>query len=137
MSEWSLQSLFELNKMPLSFAIHSEFKGTWEDAKIHGIPIVALSLNTLGPKEIGAFIAFWQMFAIYSSLLRQVDPFDQPEVHLAAEARGNGRQRGWPADGRSPEPAARSVSRCSGARAVRGCGHNHARRLDPAYDRRI
>ncbi len=73
-------SLFDLNKIPLSFAMDAEFSGTWEDAKIHGIPVLALSLTILEPKEIGQFIAFWQTFAVYSSILRSVDPFDQPQV---------------------------------------------------------
>jgi glucose-6-phosphate isomerase len=25
-------------------------------------------------------MAFWQLYAVYSSLLRNVDPFDQPQV---------------------------------------------------------
>lgn len=73
-------SLFDLNKIPLSFSMHSEFSGTWEDAKIHGIPIISLALTILEPKEIGEFIAFWQLFAVYSSVLRGVDPFNQPQV---------------------------------------------------------
>ncbi len=72
--------LFELNKMPLQASMHAEFQGTWEDAKIHAIPIVALSVSQITPKEIGAFLAFWQLYALYSALLRGVDPFDQPEV---------------------------------------------------------
>ncbi len=73
-------SLFELHNMPLSFAMKSEFKGTWEDAKIHDIPILSLSLSSVNPHEIGAFAAFWQLYAVYSSILRGVDPFDQPQV---------------------------------------------------------
>lgn len=73
-------SLFALNKMPLSYSMHSEFKGTWEDAKIRAIPSVALHLSAIEPEEIGASIAFWQMFGVYSSVFRGVDPFDQPEV---------------------------------------------------------
>lgn len=80
--------LFELNKMPLSFAMHAELRGTWEDAKIHDIPIVALSVGSLDSKEIGEFIAFWQMFAVYSAILRNVDPFDQPQVE-------NSKQISW------------------------------------------
>jgi glucose-6-phosphate isomerase len=73
-------SLFDLNKIPLEFAMKAEFKGTWEDAKIHGIPIVSLTIPSLNPKEIGSFVAFWQLFAIYSALLRGVDPFGQAQV---------------------------------------------------------
>ncbi|GAC1414219.1 MAG: glucose-6-phosphate isomerase [Candidatus Doudnabacteria bacterium] len=72
--------LAELNKMPLSFAMHAELRGTLEDAKIHDIPIVSLSLSSLAPQEIGQFVGFWLLFAVYSALLRNVDPFDQPQV---------------------------------------------------------
>ncbi len=73
-------SLFEINKIKLSASMQAEFKGTWEDAKINGIPIVALNIAQVAPKEIGEFIAFWQLFAVYSALLRHVNPFDQPQV---------------------------------------------------------
>ncbi len=73
-------SLFNLNNIPLSYSMGAEFSGTWEDAKIHGIPVFSLALTVLDPKEIGKFIAFWQLFAVYSSVLRGADPFDQPQV---------------------------------------------------------
>ncbi len=73
-------ALFELNKIPLSFAMHAEYTGTWQDAKANMIPCVALHVNSMDPKEVGAFTAFWQLYAVYSSLLRDVDPFDQPQV---------------------------------------------------------
>lgn len=72
--------MFALNNIPLSYAMEAEFKGTWEDAKIHAIPIVGLAVKSIQPAEIGKFMAFWQMFAVYSSVLRKVNPFDQPEV---------------------------------------------------------
>jgi glucose-6-phosphate isomerase len=73
-------TLFNLNKLPLSYSMQSEFRGTYEDAKIAGIPVAALNLNFINEEQIGAFIAFWQMYAVYSSVLRQVNPFDQPQV---------------------------------------------------------
>lgn len=85
-------SLFELNKMPLSEAMRAEFKGTWEDAKIHDIPVVSLSVDALSPKEIGAFTAFWQLYAVYSSVLRGVDPFNQPEVEHSKQISWNKRK---------------------------------------------
>lgn len=78
-------NLFTLDNVPLSFAMHAEFLGTWEDAKIHGLPIVCLNVSVINPKEIGSFIAFWQMFAVYSAVLRNVNPFDQPEVENSKE----------------------------------------------------
>lgn len=78
-------SLFGLNKVPLSFSMQAEYKGTWEAAKIKGVPVLTLSWPGSGLKEIGAYIAFWQMFAIYSAVLRGVNPFDQPEVESSKD----------------------------------------------------
>ena len=82
-----------LNKLPLSFSMQSEFRGTFEDAKISGIPVAALHLNLIEPREIGAFIAFWQMFAVYSSVLRNVNPFDQPQVENSKLISWNNRKK--------------------------------------------
>ncbi len=73
-------TLANLNKIPLSFSMHSEYNGTLEDAKIQSIPVISLNLEVIDPVSIGQFIAFWQMYAVYSSVLRDVDPFDQPQV---------------------------------------------------------
>jgi len=86
-------SLAELNKMPLSYSMHAEYKGTWEDAKIHAIPIVGLSISQVSPAEIGEFIAFWQLFAVYSAMLRGVDPFNQPQVENSKAISWNKRKQ--------------------------------------------
>ncbi len=72
--------LFQLHKTPLSVSMQAEFAGTFEDAKMNNIPLAVLSLDSINEREIGAFIAFWQMYAVYSSVLREVNPFDQPQV---------------------------------------------------------
>jgi glucose-6-phosphate isomerase len=77
-----------LHKMPLSYAFKSEFRGTFEEAKIQGIPLAALSIERVNARTIGEFIAFWQAYAVYSSVLRGVNPFDQPQVE-------NSKQISW------------------------------------------
>ncbi|MEZ4180489.1 MAG: hypothetical protein R3B41_03210 [Candidatus Doudnabacteria bacterium] len=72
--------LSDLNGINLKQALAYEKTGTLEDAKINGIPVIDLELAKVDELEVGRFIAFWQMFAVYSSALRQVDPFDQPQV---------------------------------------------------------
>lgn len=69
-----------LNKIPLEKSMHFELQGTLEDAKIHGIPTIHLQLLRRSSYETGFFVAFWHLFAVYSSLLRGVNPFDQPQV---------------------------------------------------------
>ncbi|MCX6796981.1 MAG: hypothetical protein NTX98_00685 [Candidatus Doudnabacteria bacterium] len=72
--------LFDINKIPLEKSLEYELKGTLEDARINGIPMAHLSMAGYSPREIGSLIAFWQIFAVYSSVLRDVNPFDQPQV---------------------------------------------------------
>jgi glucose-6-phosphate isomerase len=72
--------LFDINKISLEKSLEFELQGTLEDARINGIPTAHFSISGYSPREIGAFIAFWQLFAVYSSVLRGVNPFDQPQV---------------------------------------------------------
>ena len=72
--------LFDINKIPLEKSLEAELEGTMEDAKINGIPLAYLAISGFNPAEIGSLIAFWQLYAVYSSVLRGVDPFDQPQV---------------------------------------------------------
>lgn len=72
--------LFDINKIPLEQAFAYELQGTLEDAKVSGIPCAHLAVLGLSPDEVGQFTAFWQLFAVYSSVLRAVDPFNQPQV---------------------------------------------------------
>jgi len=73
-------ALFDINKIPLEKSMEFEAQGTMEDARISGIPLVHLSVAGFSADEIGQLTAFWQLFAVYSSVLRRVDPFDQPQV---------------------------------------------------------
>lgn len=72
--------LADINKIPLEKSLEFELQGTIEDAKIHSIPIAHLSIAGFTPEEIGGLVAFWQLYAVYSSVLRDVNPFDQPQV---------------------------------------------------------
>ncbi len=72
--------LKDINSIPLAKAINFEAHGSMEDARIHGIPLVHISLDSVSPEEVGALTAFWQMYAVYASALRNVDPFNQPQV---------------------------------------------------------
>lgn len=73
-------ALFDINKIPLEKALEFELQGTLEDARIQGIPLALLTINKFSSQEIGALTAFWQLYAVYASVLREVDPFDQPQV---------------------------------------------------------
>lgn len=84
-------ALFDLNGIPLAQAQNFELHATLESAQLARIPCMYLELNGLEPVEFGRFIAFWQLYAVYSSLLRQVDPFDQPAVETGKQISFNKR----------------------------------------------
>lgn len=72
--------LADIGGIPLEAAMLFEAQATIENARIQGIPLAHLSISGFTERSIGEFIAFWQMYAVYASVLRGVDPFDQPQV---------------------------------------------------------
>ncbi len=69
-----------LNNITLSSALKAERDATIEDAKLQNIPVVNQIVSQRTPEEVGTLIAFWQLYAVYSSVLRGVNPFNQPQV---------------------------------------------------------
>jgi len=61
-------------------ALDFEYEGTRQDAIRKKIPHAVITLDKTMPKTIGELLAFWQYVAVYSSVLRDVDPYDQPQV---------------------------------------------------------
>ncbi len=76
------ESMQLLDGASLYQSLQYEKDSTLEDAKLQDIPVVDMQVK-LSEKDLGWFIAFWQMFAVYSSLLRKVNPFDQPQVEAS------------------------------------------------------
>jgi glucose-6-phosphate isomerase len=72
--------LFDINKIPLEKSLEYELNGTMEDARIGGIPFAHLAIAGFSEEEIGSLAAFWQLYAVYASVFRKVNPFDQPQV---------------------------------------------------------
>lgn len=79
------KDLFLLNNTPLEKSLRFELEGTLADAKKKQIPIAYLSVYGRTPIELGRFLAFWQMYAVYGSLLRGVNAFDQPQVETSKD----------------------------------------------------
>lgn len=69
-----------LSQIPLSVALRAERDGTIEDARMNNIPVINQTITQRTAAEVGSLIAFWQLYAMYSSILRGVNPFDQPQV---------------------------------------------------------
>lgn len=65
--------------------IHTEFEGTWKDTTEEKIPAINLQLKEVSPAAAGMLVAFFQYVTYYSSILREVNPFDQPGVERSKE----------------------------------------------------
>lgn len=72
--------LENFDNLSLSKALEYEYLGTKKDASKNRIPNMTLSIDKITEKSIGELMAFWHYVAVYSSVLRQVNPFDQPHV---------------------------------------------------------
>ncbi len=65
--------------------MHYEMEATLQDAVDLKIPAIHIALPQVDENSVGEFIAFWQLYAIYASLLRGTNPFDQPAVENSKE----------------------------------------------------
>lgn len=72
-----------LDGIPLRRAVEFEYAGTQQDALNKGIPHAVVTLKKVTPQSVGQFLALIQYLAVYSSLLRGVNPFDQPQVEAS------------------------------------------------------
>ena len=76
-------TLEALNGVPYAKGHEFEYNGTKTDATNNNIPNMTITLDKADPYNIGEFVALWHYIAVYSSWLRGVDPFNQPEVEAA------------------------------------------------------
>jgi glucose-6-phosphate isomerase len=61
-------------------ALRAEYLGTKQDADKNSVPNVTIEIDRVSPKSVGELLGFWHLVAFYSSVLRDVNPFDQPAV---------------------------------------------------------
>ena len=78
-------TLGQLDGVSLGEVLHTEFQGTWQDTVEKGIPAFHLHVGEINPRTVGRLIAFWQYAAFYSSVLREVNPFNQPGVERSKQ----------------------------------------------------
>lgn len=78
-------SIEQFGKLSMSEIIRTEFEGTWKDTTEEKIPAINLQLREVSPATVGMLVAFLQYFTFYSSILRGVNPFDQPGVEKSKE----------------------------------------------------
>jgi len=74
------EALGFINSVSYQDALKAEYLGTKGDADEKLVPNVTLELSEINSITVGEFTAFWHMVAFYSSVLRGVNPFDQPAV---------------------------------------------------------
>ncbi len=80
---WGLESL---EGIPLDQALRCEYEGTIQAAKDANIPHIHIKIPDFTPQSAGQLLAFCQYaFGVYPSLLRDVNPFDQPAVEASKE----------------------------------------------------
>lgn len=72
--------LADFTGLSLGHILQIEALGNIDHATKTGIPVIHLELSGLEALQVGKWVAFWQLFAVYSACLRKVNPFDQPEV---------------------------------------------------------
>jgi glucose-6-phosphate isomerase len=77
--------LGDINGLPYYKSLEYEWRGTYEDATSKKIPCARVSLDVVSAFTVGEFIGFWHYVAVYSSWLRGVNAFDQPQVESSKE----------------------------------------------------
>lgn len=72
--------LSEERGMKYSEALKADFLGVHTAALDEGVPHAVLNVERCDAADVGALTALLQCFAVYSALLRDVNPLDQPAV---------------------------------------------------------
>lgn len=81
--QFKTSTINAISGIPLSESMRFEMEGTLDDANAQSIPSVKMLLKDRSFDALGEFLAFWQMYAVYGSVLRKVNPFDQPQVEAS------------------------------------------------------
>ncbi len=79
-------TLADIHGIPLQDGLRYDYEGVAENATALEIPHLTLEVNEVSETSIGELISFWHYYTVYSALLRDQDPFDQPEVEDAKAA---------------------------------------------------
>jgi glucose-6-phosphate isomerase len=75
----------DIEGVPYAHSLEYEFQGTYQDALSKKIPCARVSLDKISAFTVGELIGFWHYVAVYSSMLRGVDPYDQPQVESSKD----------------------------------------------------
>ncbi|MEM4268080.1 MAG: hypothetical protein QXK37_04605 [Candidatus Woesearchaeota archaeon] len=75
----------DLDRIPYWKSLEFEFMGTIHDAVNNLIPCIVITVDIVDEYSVGEMLGFWQYVAYYSALLRDVNPYDQPQVEASKE----------------------------------------------------
>ena len=79
------KTLRDFEDLDLAGSFEAEYSGVKERADELKIPNLTLEIQGSAEKEVGEYVRFWQLAAVYGAHLRGVDPFDQPDVENSKE----------------------------------------------------
>ncbi|PSG98770.1 MAG: hypothetical protein BRC29_01420 [Nanohaloarchaea archaeon SW_7_43_1] len=79
------KKLAELDGQKLADSLKAEYQGVREALDDDGIPNITVTLTDVSHRTLGKLVAFLQYVGVYSAWLRNVDPFDQPDVEKSKE----------------------------------------------------
>jgi len=74
------KTLEVIEGLNLQDGLLAECVGTKQDADEKNVPNATIEIDRVSEESVGELLAFWHLVAFYSSILRDVDPFDQPAV---------------------------------------------------------
>lgn len=77
------KTLGDFNNLDLAKSLEAEYTGTASRCNELSIPNITVALEGVDSKAIGEYIRFWQMTTVYGAHLRNVDPYNQPEVEAS------------------------------------------------------
>ena len=75
--------LGDLNSLNLADGLDYEFQGTFRHAVKAKKPVISVTVDKVSLKSCGEILALLQYVGVYSALLRDVNPFNQPEVEAS------------------------------------------------------
>jgi len=79
------RELGDLDGKNLSESLESEYRGVKEALESEDMPHITLTLTELDYRSAGELMAFLQYLAVYSANIRDVNPFNQPDVEKSKE----------------------------------------------------
>jgi glucose-6-phosphate isomerase len=79
------KKLSDLNNQELGDSLKAEYTGVKEALEEEDMPNITVNLTDVSHRTLGKLVAFMQYLAVYSAWLRDVEPFNQPDVEKSKQ----------------------------------------------------